>query len=238
VHPPSGILKSNVDDPEVATTRPRRRRAGVVVPLLLVSIAVVVAVAVFVLVLPGQSSAPAPRPQALPTATVPAPAAAPAFKAGTAPGPRPAIRGISCDALESTLFHIHVHLAIFVGGQEQQVPYGIGIGSPWQIGESRVGPFVEDGSCFYWLHTHTQDGVVHIESPVRRTFTLGDFFAVWQQPLSATRVGPAEGQVFAYLNAARVTTDPADIPLTSHALIQLNIGEDVPPQPFEFAPGD
>ncbi len=35
------------------------------------------------------------------------------------------------------------------------------------------------GGCFYWLHTHTEDGIIHIESPVQRTFTLGHFFAIW-----------------------------------------------------------
>ena len=67
----------------------------------------------------------------------------------------------------------------------------VGIGEPWQITTAGERPFVEDGSCFFWLHTHTEDGVVHIESPVRRTFTLGDFFGIWQIPLSSSQVGPA-----------------------------------------------
>ena len=29
-----------------------------------------------------------------------------------------------------------------------------------------------------WLHTHAADGIVHIESPVDRTYTLGNFFDV------------------------------------------------------------
>ena len=39
--------------------------------------------------------------------------------------------------------------------------------------------FVVGGSCFAWLHTHAADGVVHIESPTKRTYTLGNFFDVW-----------------------------------------------------------
>ena len=231
--PPGEILKSNVDATEAPSAAPpRRRRFGLFVPLLLVAIAAVVGVAVVFIGFPAE---PARRQlaQAQPTASPFAPAAA---KPIAAPGPLPAVRGISCDALESTLFHIHVHLAIFVNSQEQQVPYGVGVGQPWQLGDSPVGPFVEDGSCFYWLHTHTQDGVVHIESPIRRTFTLGDFFAIWQQPLSGSQVGPAQGAVIAYLNGARVTTNPSDISLTSHALIQLDVGADVPPYPFDFSP--
>jgi hypothetical protein len=233
VQPPRGeILKSNVDELEStsAAPSPRRRRIGLLVPLLVVAIGLVVLVAVlFVFAPPSQ---PAARRQPQPTASPFAPAAP---KPLAAAGPMPAVRGISCDALESTLFHIHVHLAIFVNSQEQQVPYGVGVGQPWQIADTSVGPFVEDGSCFYWLHTHTQDGVVHIESPIRRTFTLGDFFAIWQQPLSGTQVGPAQGAVIAYLNGDRVTTNPSEIPLTSHALIQLDVGDDVPPYPYEFS---
>ena len=100
------------------------------------------------------------------------------------------------------------------------------------------GPFVDNGSCFYWIHTHTGDGVVHIESPLRRRFTLGDFFAIWQLPLSASQVGPVQGQVITYINGQRDATSPPDIPLLPHARIQLDVGGDVPPYPFDFPPGD
>lgn len=30
--------------------------------------------------------------------------------------------------------------------------------------------------AFYWLHTHDESGVIHIESPLRRAFTLGNVF--------------------------------------------------------------
>jgi len=155
-----------------------------------------------------------------------------------AAGLLPDINGVSCDALESTIVHIHVHLAIFVNGEEEQVPLGIGIGQPWQVAGSDEGPFVTDGACFYWLHTHTEDGVLHIESPIRRRFTLGDFFAIWQMPLNQTQVGPAQGQVISYVNGQISTTSPEDIPLLPHERIQLDVGADVPPYPFDFPPGD
>ena len=78
-------------------------------------------------------------------------------------------------------------VAIYANGQPLTVPYGIGIGKPWQVQQSTEGPFVVEGSCFYWLHTHTDEGIMHIESPVQRTFTLGDFFAVWGQPLGSSQ---------------------------------------------------
>jgi hypothetical protein len=155
-----------------------------------------------------------------------------------ATGPLADVNGISCDTLEGTIVHIHVHVAIFINGEEQQIPFGIGIGQPWTVSDSDEGPFVDDGSCFYWIHTHTDDGIIHIESPVRRRFTLGDFFAIWQEPLSATQVGPAQGQVIAYVNGQRSDTNPPDIPLLPHEQIQLDVGGDVPPYQFAFPQGD
>jgi hypothetical protein len=239
-HPRRGeILKSNVDTVEVVGPQPRRRRIGLLAPLLVLAIAAVLAGALFLFVsTPQQQQRAAPTPIAQQPTVAPRPLAPAARKPQAGAVAMPAVNGISCDALESTLFHIHIHLAIFLDGQEQQVPFGIGIAEPWQVADTRQGQFVEDGSCFYWLHTHTGDGVVHIESPVRRTFTLGDFFAVWQQPLSTTQVGPAQGPVIVYVNGTRTTIDPNQIPLTSRALIQLDVGQDVPPLPFEFAPND
>ena len=234
----SGILASNVASLE-GPEPPPRARAGLPYPLVLVAILLVVLGAAGALLLTASQQRPQPTAT---TAVVPGATAAPA-PAVNAPqtppaGRLPVISGIPCDALESTVVHIHVHLAIFVNGEEQQVPYGIGIGQPWDISDSNEGPFVDNGSCFYWIHTHTGDGVVHIESPLRRRFTLGDFFAIWQLPLSASQVGPVQGQVITYINGQRDATSPPDIPLLPHARIQLDVGGDVPPYPFDFPPGD
>jgi hypothetical protein len=149
----------------------------------------------------------------------------------------PPVNGIPCETSERVVFHIHAHLAIYANGQPQAVPYGIGIGKPWQVQQTAEGPFVSAGSCFYWLHTHTQDGIIHVESPQPRAFTLADFFAIWGEPLSSSQVGAARGPVVAYLNGEQVSGDPREIPLESHALIQLDVADSTPPQPFTFPPG-
>jgi len=239
--PASGILRSNVDVHVVADA-PKQRRAFPIT-MLLVALLTFVAGGLTVLFLTGRAG---PQPQAVPTlASTQRPTPTPTVVANSrsrsaAPvgAPLPAVNGISCDALESTIFHIHVHLAIFFDGVEQSIPFGVGIGQPWQVSDSDQGPFVDDGACFYWMHTHTEDGVIHIESPVRRSFTLGDFFAVWQEPLSASQVGPQQGQVITYVNGQRDPTNPPDIRLTSHQRIQLDVGADVPPYSFDFPPGD
>ena len=80
------------------------------------------------------------------------------------------------------------------------------------------------GTCYYWLHTHAADGIIHTESPVRHIYALGEFFDIWGQPLSSSRVGPATGLVTAIYNHRVYQGDPRDIPLTRHAQIQLEIG--------------
>jgi hypothetical protein len=148
-----------------------------------------------------------------------------------------AIDGISCQAGEQTVFHIHAHLTIFVNGSARQVPAAIGIQGP--VPQSTpAGPFIAEGTCFYWLHTHAGDGIVHIESPVHRTYTLGNFFDIWGQPLGTDRVGPASGQVVAIVNGQVFQGNPRDIPLTAHAQIQLEVGQPlVAPEKITFPAG-
>ena len=152
-------------------------------------------------------------------------------------GGHPTIDGIQCESMERVAYHIHQHLAVFVAGAPRGIPEGIGIAAPRQTQSTSDGPFVSSGGCFYWLHTHDRSGVIHLESPVEQAYTLGNFFDVWQQPLSATQVGPATGAVTAYVDGQRVQGDPRQIPLTAHAVIQLDVGRDVPPAAYTFAPG-
>jgi hypothetical protein len=232
--PKGEILKSNVDPDQPAPRVEAPRHSVAVLPLVLAGVLLFVLGVGAALLFTSMA-----RPQAVsrptPVAAVPVPGAA---STSTGDGSLPDVNGISCDALEGTIVHIHMHLAIFVNGQEQPVPYGIGIGQPWQVTDSDEGPFVEDGSCFYWIHTHTGDGIVHIESPLRRRFTLGDFFAIWQMPLSSNQVGPAQGPVTLYVNGQKSRANPADVPLLPHERVQLDVGGDVPPYQFDFPDGD
>jgi hypothetical protein len=133
------------------------------------------------------------------------------------------VDGIGCSTNEQTLFHIHAHLTLFVNGSPRQVPAGIGI--PGATGQNTPqGEFISNGKCFYWLHTHAADGIVHIESPVQRTYTLGNFFDEWGQPLGPGQVGPEKGHVTAIYNGQVYQGNPRNIPLNKHAQIQLEVG--------------
>ena len=165
---------------------------------------------------------PAPAPGANGAEGVPVPAGAPlAGTAAIATGQ--AVDGIACNTSEQLVYHIHAHLTIFVNGAPRQVPAGIGI--PGAVAtQTPAGSFIESGSCIYWLHTHAPDGIIHVESPAQRTYTLGEFFDEWGQPLSATQVGPVKGHVTALYNGQVYTGNPRDIPLNAHAQIQLEVG--------------
>jgi len=186
---------------------------------------------VAVAVVLAQRGASAPGTAATPT---PATSSSPVARLDPATGQT--VDGIACERQEQALYHIHAHLAIFVRGQPRQVPEGIGIPNP-QTQPSTEGPFVVSGSCFYWLHSHAADGVIHVEAPVQRTFTLGDWFDLWGQPLTSAQVAADSGTVIAYVNGRRHDGDPRSIPLESHAVIQLDVGTDVAPQPYAFPAG-
>ncbi|HVS46119.1 MAG TPA: hypothetical protein VMS32_05575 [Verrucomicrobiae bacterium] len=83
---------------------------------------------------------------------------------------------IHCETIEGAVEHIHSHLQLFDRGQPVSIPAGVGI--------------PPGGSCLYWVHTHTNDGIVHIESPNTHPFTLGQFFDIWGMSLD---VGHAAG---------------------------------------------
>ena len=145
---------------------------------------------------------------------------------------------IDCQSQEQVLFHIHAHLTVFVRGQARQVPAGIGIAPPYQVAATPEGAFVAAAPCFMWLHTHAADGIIHTESPVQRTYTLGEFFDIWGQPLNPYQVGPAHGRVTALFNGRAYTGNPREIPLLAHAQIQLEVGRPlVAPENITFPNG-
>ena len=179
---------------------------------------------------------PAPAAGPVGPEGVPVPSGAALAGPGTAASGQP-IDGISCSAGEQTLFHIHTHLTIFVDGVAKQVPAGIGIPGA-QSQNTPQGPFVGSGKCFYWLHTHAADGIVHIESPVKRAFTLGQFFDEWGQPLGPSTVGPANGTVVTIVDGKVYKGDPRNVDLTAHEQIQLEVGKPyVAPETIKFPSG-
>jgi hypothetical protein len=151
------------------------------------------------------------------------PPVAPASTTGTGK-----VNGITCGPSEQLVYHIHAHLAVFKNGQAYTLPAGVGIPGSHAVNTNQ-GPIASGGSCIYWLHTHTTDGVIHIESPTKAIYTLGDFFDEWHQPLSKSQVGTLSGPVAAFVNGKPWKKVARAIPLLPHADIQLEIGQPAPP---------
>ena len=158
-----------------------------------------------------------PGPEGIPLeeGTVLAPSVTPAM-GGT-------VDGIECNANEQVVYHVHTHLSVYVDGQLRPLPAGIGIVDPVPQ-ETAQGPFDEASHCYYWLHVHAPDGVIHIESPSVRTYTLGQFFDIWGQPLGTGRVGPVTGPMTVFVDGRRYRGDPRAITLGSHETIQIDVG--------------
>ena len=122
------------------------------------------------------------------------------------------VDGVDCQAGEQLQYHVHAALEILVNGQPVTVPKNTGIRS----------------NCIFWLHTHDDTGLLHVEAPQKRDFTLGQFFAVWGQSLSATQLMgstvDAAHQITATVNGTAFTGDPASIPLADRETIVLQYG--------------
>ncbi len=74
------------------------------------------------------------------------------------------ISGITCDKVEHLVYHNHTKLIIKFQNETHNIPAGIGI---------------IPNDCIFWLHTHDDSGIIHIESPVRTEFSLDQFLKVW-----------------------------------------------------------
>ncbi|HTV92886.1 MAG TPA: hypothetical protein VMG98_09240 [Verrucomicrobiae bacterium] len=118
---------------------------------------------------------------------------------------------VGCNVNEQFAEHWHPHLTIEHRGTPVTIPADIGIVT---AGYAVL--------CLYWLHTHDNSGTIHVEAP-GGNYTLADFFAVWGQPLSSTRIGPYTGHVRAYVNGAPYRGAPQNIPLRDGEQITLQI---------------
>ena len=124
------------------------------------------------------------------------------------------IDGIGCNSMEQFAMHIHAHVDIIINGVYFLVPSQIGIPS----------------SCFYWLHTHDESGIIHIEAPMQRDFTLGQFFDIWGKKLSNDQifnyVADANNPLNVYINGTKVPdgTYYRDIKLHAHDEIAIVYG--------------
>lgn len=122
----------------------------------------------------------------------------------------PITDAVSCDRGEHSDFHIHAHVSIYINGQALPMPANIGI--------------APDQSCLYWLHTHSSDGILHVEAPNGHSFTFGNFLDIWESrfgqlgyPSQLDDVGGWQ----VYVDGQPFSGDFHTIPLQAHRLLTL-----------------
>lgn len=81
----------------------------------------------------------------------------------------------------------------------------------------------------YALHTHDSIGIIHVENPTPARFTLGQFFALWGQPLAADNVAGITGlPIVLWIDngttVTRYTGDFAEVELIAGRGITFQIG--------------
>jgi hypothetical protein len=131
------------------------------------------------------------------------------------------IDGINCRQELLNTFHHHAHLSIFVNGTQRAIPKGTGMFHP---GSGSSG-FIYHAQCFYFLHTHDQTGIIHIEPPAATVFTLGQWFDLWGEPLNTGQIANFQGQVSVYVNGVlQPSVNPRKVAFSPHEEITLVIG--------------
>jgi hypothetical protein len=129
----------------------------------------------------------------------------------------PTIDGVECVKAEQFAFHIHTKFNITIDNKSYPVPAQIGI---------------IPNNCIYWLHTHDNSGTIHIESPIAKAFTLGQFLDIWSRFNNSDTViqsianyNIVNGTALAYINGTQMTnsSDYRNIELKDHDTISLMV---------------
>lgn len=122
--------------------------------------------------------------------------------------------GLQVLTAERQVQHTHQHLDLYVDGRPVTIPTDIGI--------NRSAGFLSP------VHTHDATGIIRVESPTVRDFTLGQFFDVWGVRFDARCVGgicDGSGRVLSvFLNGQPYTADPRTLVLAAHQEIAVAIG--------------
>lgn len=116
--------------------------------------------------------------------------------------------------LPTPALHTHQHIDIYIHGKAIPVPGLIGISMAHRIAGS--------------VHTEDTSGVIHVESPIDERFFLGQFFDVWGVRFDSSCIGgycaAASDVLSVYVNGAKYTGDPRELPLSDQEEIAVVFG--------------
>lgn len=122
--------------------------------------------------------------------------------------------GLPALSAEGTVLHIHQHIDIYIDGQHFIVPAGVGINETDQF----ISP----------IHTHDSTGIIHVESPVKQTFYLGQFFDIWGVKFTNMCIGGYYNQddkkLQVFVNGKEYMGNLRDLALSAHQEIVVTYG--------------
>jgi hypothetical protein len=121
---------------------------------------------------------------------------------------------------EGQVIHIHQHLDVYVNGKKVTVPALIGIDTTNQF--------------LTQVHTHDSTGIVHVESPTERSFTLGEFFGEWGVKLTGRCLSTFCGHLHWWVNGKKMIGNPAQLVLKAHQEIVIATGRPPFPVPSSY----
>lgn len=122
--------------------------------------------------------------------------------------------GLSALLKEGSAVHTHQHLDIFVNGKPIDVPAEIGVN--------------ESAGFISPVHTHEHNAIIHVESPIVRDFTLGQFFDIWGVKFTDQCVGSycvvGDKVLKVFVNGKLTEGNPRDIKLERRQEIVITYG--------------
>ena len=118
---------------------------------------------------------------------------------------------------EALAYHIHSHLDVFKNGAPVVVPQYIGIDAQSDCSTPCISP----------LHTHDTSGIVHVESPEKKDYTLAQFLTEWGMTLDPGAV--------IYVDGARVPGGPDTVVLRDGEEIAIVMGTPPATIPSKYA---
>jgi hypothetical protein len=115
---------------------------------------------------------------------------------------------------EATAVHFHLHVDVFVRGRHVSVPADVGI----NVAGGYLSP----------LHTHDDSGIVHVESPSDRPYTLGQLLDVWGVRFNGRCLGAlcdrGDDRLRVFVGGRPVRGDPRLLELALHQEIVVTFG--------------
>ena len=115
--------------------------------------------------------------------------------------------------------YTYTHLSVFLNGQQLAIPANIGIVQPTLAAPT---------GCVYPLNTVDETGKIRMDQ-ANTTYTLGQFFAIWGEPLNTTNVAGITASSYSiYVNdggtLSKYNGCACDLVLPPHGEITIVIG--------------